>query len=224
MDMRGISPLFLEGPFDLIEADKINPLAWELFAVRYVYSDWEQLPVDSEIVGTGEDRFGPVNLHRLDDPRSFAHLVYQAETIPGDEFARQLLRDPNFDPRKTAILDRESGLALPETAPDAGSALVTLFEPEHIMIEVDTAENAILSLALPDYPGWQATIDGEAVDIFRAYAALSAVEMPAGEHVLMLRYDPLSYRIGAILSLLTWLGLAILGVWILIRRGANDGD
>jgi hypothetical protein len=35
-DMRGISPLFLDGPNSIINGSLINPAAWELFAVRYV--------------------------------------------------------------------------------------------------------------------------------------------------------------------------------------------
>jgi hypothetical protein len=56
MDMRGISPLFLDGPYTLLQPDPINPRAWELFSVRYVFTDWQELPVPSEIVGAGEDR------------------------------------------------------------------------------------------------------------------------------------------------------------------------
>ncbi len=224
MDMRGISPLFIDNAYQLIEPEKINPLAWELFAVRYVYSDWEQLPVPSQIVGTGEDRLGPVNLHRLSDPRPFATLIYQAEIIPGDDFARELLHDPNYDPRHSIILDQDPDLDLPAEPPDSGSVSVTSFEPEHLSLSVDTPENALLSLAQPDYPGWTVTVDDAPAVLLRAYTALSAVAVPAGQHQIELHYDPLSYRIGAILSLLTWLGLAILGLFVMVRSRRPHGS
>ena len=47
---------------------------------------------------------------------------------------------------------------------------------------------------------------------------LTAVAVPAGEHEIRFVYDPLSYRIGAILSLLTWGSLAIVGIVLLIRN------
>jgi hypothetical protein len=218
MDMRGISPLFLSGPFALIEPDKINPLAWELFAVRYVPTDWEQLPIASEILATGSDRFGAVNLHKLTDPRPFALLTYQTAIADSDEFARALLHDPNFNPRTTVILDRDPGLDLPDRPPTNADARVTSFAPEALTIDVNTPDNAILSVAQPQYPGWQATIDGQPADILRAYGALSAVAVPAGQHTVSLIYDPLSYRAGAIISLTTWAALAILGVIVLMRR------
>lgn len=218
MDMRGISPLFLDGPFQIIEPEKINPLAWELFAVRDVYSDWQSLPVASEIIAAGEDRYGPVNLHRLADPRPFAHLVYAAEILDSDEFARALLRDPNFDPRRTVIVNKPTTLELPDEAPARSAAAITSFAPEHFTIDVATSTNAILTLAHPDYPGWQATLDGTPTHTLRAYGALTAIEVPAGQHQVELVYDPISYKIGAYLSLFTWVGLGILGLILVISR------
>lgn len=218
MDMRGISPLFLDGPYRLIEPEKINPLAWELFAVRYVYTDWEQLPVESTIVGKGADRYGAINLHRLANARPFALLVYDAEILDSDEFAHALLHDPNFDPRRTVILNRDPGITLDEHTSANSSAVVTSFAPESFTIAVNAPANGILSLAHPDYPGWQAAVDGESVEILRAYGALTAVAVPAGEHEIRFVYDPLSYRVGAFFSLLTWGSLAIFGIIQIFRR------
>jgi hypothetical protein len=224
-DMRGISPLFLDGPFQLIEPEKINPLAWELFAVKYVYSDWQALPVPSEIVTAGEDRYGPVSLHRLTDPRPFAHLLYRAETVDSDAFARALLRDPQFDPRHTVILHEPLTLQLPEDAPSSAHAAVTYFAPEQIIIEVSTPQPAVLSLAHPDYPGWQATINGAESRLMRAYGGLTALAVPAGQHTVELLYIPRAFQAGAILSLFTWGGLGILIVWWFVRhRGHRAAD
>lgn len=221
-DMRGISPLFLDGPFQLIEPEKHNPTAWELFAVRYVYSDWEQLPVESDIIGRGADRYGPVNLHQLDNPRPFAHLVYQAAVVDSDAFARALLADTDFDPRATAILHAPPALTLPAAAPTRFSAEVTAFAPEAFTVAVSTPQNAILTLAHPNYPGWQARLDGAPVPILRAYGGLSALAVPAGDHVVSLAYEPRAYTIGAALSLVTWGALGILGAALAFRRGRRN--
>jgi hypothetical protein len=217
MDMRGISPLFLATPFAIIEPEKINPLAWELFAVRYVYTDWQELPIESEIIGNSEDRYGAVNLHRLENPRPFAHLVYDAEILDSDAFALALLRDPNFDPRSTAILNREPSVELSEPPANTGSATVTHFAPEAFTVEVNTPANTILTLAHPDYPGWQATIDNQPAEILRAYGGLSALAIPSGSHIVQMVYDPISYRVGSLISLLTWLTLAMLTFAFIVR-------
>lgn len=220
MDMRGISPLFLDSAYRLIETDPANhitPLAWELFAVRYVYSDWNELPVPSTIIAKGQDRYGAVNLHQLSDPRPFALLTYNVAVADSDEFARALLADPNFRPRQTVILDHDPGIPLNQTAPAQYSATISDFQPEQFTIAVNTPIGAVLSVSNPDYPGWRATLDDASTPIFRAYGALSAVVVPAGEHTVRFIYDPLSYRIGAILSLFTWGALGILVVLQIIR-------
>lgn len=212
MDMRGISPLWLDGAYRIVEPDLINPLAWELFAVRYVYTDWEQMPVESDVVAAGGDRYGAVKLHRLADPRPFAHLVYDYAITDSDEFTAALQNDPNFQPRATVILNRDPDITRQDEAPDEAEAVVIEFKPETFTVSVSTPNSAILSLAHPDYPGWQATIDDQPAETLRAYGALAAVVVPAGDHAVRFTYDPLTYRAGAIISLVTWSVLGILSV------------
>ena len=215
-DMRGISPLFLSGPWALIGHEAINPRAWELFAVRYVYSDWRELPVPAHQVMEGYDRYGAISLHRLDDPRPWAHLLRLVEIVSSDEAAYSRLADPAFAARRTVLLD-QTPLPLPDEQASGGTATITRFSPERIEIEVDTPGAAVLSLAHPHYPGWEARVNGEPAELLRAYGALSAIALPAGQHVIELNYSPLSWRIGGLLSLLTLL-VYLLAV-IRSRRG-----
>lgn len=222
-DIRGISPLFLDSTHAIIQNGLINPRAWELFAVRYVYTDWDTLPVPSEIIGKGEDRYGAVNLHRLDDPRPFALMIYDIVEADSDEAARDILAEANFDPRRTIILTQAPNMAMPDEPAEGAEATVTTFEPESFTIDVDTPVDGILSIANPDYPGWVATIDDEPAEIIRAYGALQAVAVPAGEHTVQFVFDPLTYRIGAFISILTWGAFGILGCVFVVRRRRDAG-
>lgn len=204
-DIHGISPLFLAGPQAIIEEGLPDERAWELFAVRYVYSDWAALPVPSEVIARGEDSIGPVNLHRLTAPRPFAHFVYDVTVVDSDEDARLLLADPTFNPRTTAILHQPPLLSLVMEPREHYASTVTLFEPERIVIDAETPDNAILSLAMVNYPGWRAAVDGQDVPLMRAYGGLSALELPAGKHTVELYYEPIPYRIGVWVSAVTWL-------------------
>lgn len=85
-------------------------------------------------------------------------------------------------------------------------------------MHVTTSSNAILSLSHPDYPGWQATLDDQPTEILRAYGTFSAIAVPAGDHIIQLSYNPLSYRIGVIISLITWSGITLLSIVLWIRR------
>ena len=223
MDMRGISPLFLSGPQRLIQRDYVNnPLAWELMAARHVFSEKDRLSTPSTVIARGKDEHGAVHLHRLDDPRPYALLLVHADVVDSDAFALALLDDPRFAPREKVILHQPPSLDLSQKH-EGGTAAILNFAPEAIDIAIDAPGNAILSLAQPHYVGWRAELNGIEIPILRAYTGLSALEIPAGRHHLALRYDPLSYRIGLLISLLTWLGLAaaLSAIVMEARRGAS---
>ncbi len=212
MDMRGISPLFLKGPQAIIYRDYVNnPLAWELFAVKYVFSGSPQLAIPSAVIESGVDRDGAVYLHQLKDPRPFALLFYAADLVDSDEWALELLDDSRYHARDKIVLHRAPTLELPGAAAK-GQVDVSSFAPEAISLKIDAPQNAILSLSLPHYPGWRARLNGERIDIIRAYAGLSALEIPAGRHELSLDFAPRSYAAGALISLATWLVLALLAL------------
>lgn len=218
MDMRGISPLFLDGPSEIIHRDYVNnPLAWELFGVKYIYNESETLSVPSMVVATGYDSDGRVYLHQLDDPRPFVHLIYHADVVDSDAFARALMDDSRYDVRSKIVLHSAPNLELPQRHSN-GRAIVESYRAEEIVITVDTADNAILSVAQPNYVGWEAKVDGQPAQILRAYGGLSALEIPAGQHTVQLRYNPLSFGIGFAISIVVWLGLAALAIVRLVRR------
>lgn len=226
LDMRGISPLFLNSSHQLINRNYVsNSMAWELFAVKYIFNQNDKIySMETEVIGEGEDYWGKYYLHRVLNPRPFAHLVYDVAVVDSDEFARALLSDAQFNRRHSLILHQETPIDLPEAPPTEGTlAQVTTFLPERIVISVSTPENAMLSLAQVDYPGWVATLNGENTPIYRAYGGLTAVAIPAGTHELVLFYDPLSFKIGFVMSVITWLGVAgFVGWWWLrSRRSLN---
>ncbi|MBI1257498.1 MAG: YfhO family protein [Chloroflexi bacterium] len=216
MDIHGISPLFLEGMHNLIETDLPDAVKWTLLSVRYVYTDWQELPVPSHIIATGTDRYGAVNLHQLDYPRPFATILYRTAIVSSDDAAYALLRDTNFDYRRVALLDRETEINN-SAAPDETPASVVSFAPESITIDAHPLSDGILTLALPQYPGWYATVDEQPAEIMRAYGALAAIQLKQGDHLVRLVYNPLSYRIGASLSVFTWIGTILFGVLALMQ-------
>lgn len=223
MDIRGISPLFLSGPQRIIYKNYVNnPLAWELFAVRYVFSTEATISADNVIVSEFESAEGRVQLRMLTDPRPFALLIYDAEILDSDEFAYALLNDARYDERQSVILSQDPNILLPTQPLASRPATVTAFYPEAFTIAADTPENAILSVAQVHYPGWNAYLDGEPIPILRAYGALSAVAVPRGEHTIHFVFDPPLYRVGALLSLVTWASLVILMVGWLWNIGRNN--
>ena len=90
-----------------------------------------------------------------------------------------------------------------------------MYQPGRVVIEVKASQPAMLFLGDTHYPGWSARIDGRETPIYRANYLFRAVAIPAGTHTVEFTYAPRSFRIGAMISLLTGLAvLAALGVLI----------
>lgn len=211
-DIRGISPLFIAPAWEVTGTTFPNPIAWEVFAVRDVFTDWRELPVPSTIVAEGSDRYGAVHLHRLIDPRPFALHLHIIEIAADDGAALARLRDVTFNARTTAILDRDPALALSGSPPRP--AVVMSFAPEAITLTTDDPQASILSIALVDYPGWVAQIDNTPAPLMRAYGVASAIALSPGAHTVTLVYDPPSVKIGVVLAI---------GALILLAVGVTSG-
>lgn len=224
MDVEGISPLRLTSVDHLLKLPSAR--LWEAFAVRYIPTANDELPVPSTIVGQQEG--GPqeiIKLHKLNNPRPFARLVYTQWIEPDDTKALNVLADSNYDARHSVILPADPKANLPASAPDGGRAQVTSFKPESITIDTTSPTHAILSVSLVYYPGWQATIDGQSAPLLRADTALTALVVPQGDHTVELDYRPTTFSIGALISIWTLILLAIgeLSGFAITFRRTNPG-
>jgi Bacterial membrane protein YfhO len=72
------------------------------------------------------------------------------------------------------------------------------------------------------FPGWTATVDGRETPVLRADYLLRAVRLSPGHHLVHLVYAPLTYLLGATITLATALALLVCAitanVWRLRRR------
>ena len=100
----------------------------------------------------------------------------------------------------------------------AGSVSVTQYTPGHIVLNVDAARQSLLVIAESYYPGWRATVDNHPAAVLRAnYISQGLVIIP-GKHKVELRYEPGSFRYGALVSLLGMASLLALWAWALVGR------
>src|SRR5690606_12138126 len=107
-------------------------------------------------------RWGGIYLYRLTDPRPFAQVMCDV-AIMDDAAALAMLRSPTVDLRHTLVLEHDPGVATSDTALQSAPqpAVVSQFTPEQITIEASASAEGMLSVSLPYYPGWSATVDGQ---------------------------------------------------------------
>jgi len=95
---------------------------------------------------------------------------------------------------------------------------LVLHEPEEVRITAEADEPGYVVLADAWYPGWQATVNGEAVPIRRADYLFRAVEVPAGRSEIRFVYRPRSLAWGALVSAAAAVAFLVVA-WRGVRRG-----
>jgi hypothetical protein len=85
-------------------------------------------------------------------------------------------------------------------------------------IAYQAAGPALIRIAVPYYPGWRAEVDGRTLPVFPVDLALSGVTVPAGSHDLLFRYESTWFRAGALISAVSWLGVALWFTWPFLAR------
>lgn len=129
-----------------------------------------------------------------------------------DTEALARVKDPAQPIRHTAFL--ASGEPLDGT-PCESQVRITEERANALSLEAQVCAEGYLVLSDAHYPGWVVEVDGSPAALHRADYALRAVRVPAGTHHIVFRYRPASFTVGALLSLLSLLGLGV----ALARRG-----
>lgn len=119
------------------------------------------------------------------------------------------LRDPAWNPHTQAQMLGDGGCA-PADATPAGSVVVEQSGANEVILSVTMQRDGWLILADTDYPGWQATVDGQETPVYRANVLFRAVQVSAGTHTVTFTYAPGWLGIGALVSATSLVALALL--------------
>jgi hypothetical protein len=107
---------------------------------------------------------------------------------------------------KEVVVDRGE----PAQWRDCDSPVVT-HDVSATRVEQDVTACAPGAVVLADawYPGWSVEVDGKKAQSLRAWGFVRAVQVEAGPHHVRWSYEPLSFRIGAALSILALIALLL---------------
>ncbi|TSC32266.1 YfhO family protein [Corallococcus sp. Z5C101001] len=156
---------------------------------------------------TFEDPLLGLTLVEYADAAPRIHLA-RPECVAGREEAARRLLSPTLPPPDVAIV--ECATPLPPAPEGAlGQVDVAPGTPEHLTVGVEALGPAVLVVNDAYQPGWSATLDGQPVSILPADVAVRAVVVPAGQHVVELRYRTPGLTAGLLLGAAAWLGLAL---------------
>ncbi|MBS1251472.1 MAG: hypothetical protein MAG451_00505 [Anaerolineales bacterium] len=159
-------------------------------------------------------------------PRTF--VVHHARLVPDDETALAIIDNPTFDPQMEVLLASPShAVQGSRGAEEHGrfraqpTAHITHYSPQRVEIQADLDRSGYLVLLDSYYPGWQATVDGRPATIHRADVLFRAVALGPGRHTVTFIYDPSTFKIGAVISALTLVILAVTAGLMLLGRDSG---
>jgi len=183
------------------------------------------------------------NLHRLTDSLPRAWVVSDARVIAHSNDLLSELMAVDFDPSSEVLLEPTTSSSLfdhlgweigthavdhlplsPGLASHPQTSLVPISLREagnSRRIDLTLEQPAYLVMAYTHYPGWRATVDDQPVEILRANYAFMALPLEAGRHQVVLNYQPVSLKLGALLTGLSL--LTTLAVVVLARRSLGRG-
>jgi hypothetical protein len=130
------------------------------------------------------------------------------------------LSSADFDPLREVILERQPLNTNGPRDDFVARTKIVEYTNRHVAIQAYLSDTGILVLADSFYPGWRAYVDGIEKEILRANFFFRGVFLPAGEHTVVFRYEPRSFVIGCVISLLTLAVLLAVTVWRYLARRA----
>jgi len=131
-------------------------------------------------------------------PRLF--LANNYKIFFGKEDFEKIFFDNSLDASKTVLLEEYPGFQANDLGKIGELDLIS-YLPHEININVRTISKNILFLSDTYYPGWKAYIDGKETKIYRANYAFRAITVPTGDHRVKFIFDPMSFKIGYVISL-----------------------
>lgn len=129
------------------------------------------------------------------------------ETVLSDDF------DPNYEVVFEEEIEIEKGVRT-----GGGNAEIIKDEQDVVEVKVESVVPGFLVLADTFYPGWEAEVDGEKAQIYRANYAFRAVPVEEGNHTVTFSYTPTNWRLGVLISgVFLFITIGGLG-YVLVRK------
>lgn len=112
--------------------------------------------------------------------------------------AEELRATGDENTRTTAVVDQTKFKVGPLTSFDSAATVrLTDHKPSVMKYEANSSTGGLIVFSEIFYPrGWHAFVDGKEVPLIRADYVLRAVEIPAGAHTIIMRFEPKPYVVG----------------------------
>jgi hypothetical protein len=139
-------------------------------------------------------------------PRIFVvprFAVMTSDTIEQKQLIYQSLLDESFDFSKTVIVDEPiEGLTNTDDVHFKIRKAASYENPNQVKAVIETDSDGILVISDVFYPGWELFVNGSKQKIYKANTTFRAGVLKAGVNDILFNYNPKSFKIGCLFSIL----------------------
>ncbi len=164
------------------------------------------------------------NIYGIEWPASL-NLTEQAKQLeqlhPTKPYAIEniaLAKELNIGAVLSSDMHNEVNVTALETKPrfelSNGSVALISEKPSELILKTNAQRDSTLIIRDTFYPGWHAYVDGNEVPIQKSPLFFRTLQVPAGEHTILMNYQPKVLQIGEIISL----GTACTVCFLLLRK------
>jgi hypothetical protein len=143
-----------------------------------------------------------------------AYIASTWSIVKNYKDALAVLSKENFPWRKKIVIEGDtnslSEIATPSINKEFQSAKILIDTPHRIKVELPEDSHGILVLNDCFYPGWTAFVDGQPTKIYRVNGTFRGVFINSNNKKVYFQYRPLTFRVGAILSILSFFVICLL--------------
>ncbi|MHA6250188.1 YfhO family protein [Pontibacter sp. CAU 1760] len=138
-------------------------------------------------------------------PGALGNAWFVEEVKPVQSPDEELEALTMFDAGATAVVDiTKFPVERRNYVAEIGTINLTEYQPNYLKYEYTAKEEALVVFSEIYYAdGWQAYLDGQPVDHFRANYILRAMEVPEGKHTIEFKFAPKAYTLGNTVSLVS---------------------
>jgi hypothetical protein len=217
-EMRGYDAMYparFKAVFDGLDTTPGTAVDDLLAAPIVLLPEKGEVPEGYEILRSTEN----IRIARNRNAVPRVRLVDRVERFETAEAMFEWMGRPDFNPARVVLCDAATAPELPETGDGPpGEARIAEWNWNRVTVDVEASKRSVLVMADAFFPGWQARIDNEPIEIFPAYHFFRGIVVPEGKHTVKFVYRPASFRIGAIISVVA-LAFSIIPALVLLARG-----
>jgi len=144
-------------------------------------------------------------------PRIF--FVSDWEVVKDDERVLPTLVDPQFNISKKIIISEDFDKFTQSKFTSKSEIKNIVYTSGKISFDISSDSNGFIFMSDTYYPGWEAYVDSRLTKIYKADYVFRAIPVEKGSHNILFIYNPKSFRMGKLISILSILTLILILIY-----------